>query len=250
MTKATKHRWWLCNAVWASSLIVAQVVLAALGHAGGWLLVPTVPVAVVQWTGWRMTRPDKPALSSRTPVFPGGHGCPAGSCPICGMHDPERLVGRFHESCVEWLGYVPRRIEGGAKTVEAAVKLAESRVGRKPKAEELRAAMIEYDRSGHSSTAATIYDLPPFPDAMMEKIAATDWAAEAKQLRDSIPAPCACGQRILACPACYTPYCPVCEQRHVFDCGRKWEQQQREIETARELPPLHIDPRLIDRRKW
>jgi hypothetical protein len=56
---------------------------------------------------------------------------------------------------------------------------------------------------------------------------------------------CDCGQMVMGCPACYAPYCPSCEQRHVFDCGRRWEQQARELKAAQELPPLHVDSLLI-----
>ncbi len=67
MKARTKHRWWLLNALWASMLAVANVVLLAAGRYGaGWLLVALVPLTVVQWAGWWKTRPPRPLPAVRT----------------------------------------------------------------------------------------------------------------------------------------------------------------------------------------
>ena len=167
----------------------------------------------------------------RAPAFPAGVGCPPGCCPVCGQHDPDRLERCWghldaHPSCAEWVGEPPQLAR-----------------------EQWREQIHHFpSRGGHLSTGVTVSDLllPATMPSRME-------LEPAEILLRLKPPPCDCGQQMIACPACYRVHCPVCEPRHVFDCGRKWEQQQREIEAPRELPPLHVDPELISYmygRKW
>ena len=113
----TKRLWFLVYGIFGIILIVQQSSLYALGRPGGMLLIPTVPLTAAMWLGWRMTRtPKATPAPTRTPAFPGGRGCPAGCCPICGMEDPDGTayawsvglsVRRAHIACVEWLGEIP-----------------------------------------------------------------------------------------------------------------------------------------------
>lgn len=261
MKKTTKHRWWLCNAIWASLLVVAHCVLFALGrHVVGWLLVSTVPVAAVQWVGWRLTRAIEPVREPRTPAFPGGKDCPPGCCPICGMEDRDGTVyawgvglgvRRAHIACVEWLGEIPafdpvaldpdgdvrRQLEtedpGGPWTRRRNREEQRKRRMEVPTVAGIRPSeMREILREmGNPSPPPTERQIDQFIILKVHEQERGELAAYRTVVGnpDAMLPRCACGQKILACPACYTPYCPVCEQRHVFDCGRKWEQQPRQI---------------------
>jgi len=215
----------------------------------GAVLTVTLPTGTTRWHLNRACRDYAP--EDRTPAFPAGRGCPPGCCPICGQHEPDQLVEGCHEACVEWLGYVPRPSAFGVTVAEVGTALA---------------AAFATPRVKPTTASAA-----------------------------SLLAPCGCGWTRLGCPACYTPYCPSCEQRHVLDCGRRWERQQTmlqkptpppgpgsatkerpgpsarqeyrrrskeldaELKAIRasldampplpELPPLHVDPLLIQREE-
>lgn len=86
----TKNRHWLVNAVLWTLVVPIQIILAAIGSPGGWLLLLGVPMLALNWMAWHATRAPELPPPARTPAFPAGQGCPPGCCPICGMEDEER----------------------------------------------------------------------------------------------------------------------------------------------------------------
>jgi hypothetical protein len=238
------------------------VTVQAFHDVSFWILMavwtPLSATPIVLWfRAWWRERQDEKRLSPvRTPVFPTAHGCPAGACPICGMHDPDGTayawsvglgVRRAHIACVEWLGEIPafdpvaldpdgdvrRQLEaedpGGPwarrrdrEEQSRRQKQVPSIAGIRPS--EMREILREMGNPSPPPTARQI-------DQFIIRNAHEQERGELAAYRAVVGNPdamlprCACGQKILACPACYAPYCPPCEQRHVFDCGRKWEQQ-------------------------
>lgn len=188
---------------------------------------------------------DAALATVRTPAFPGGKDCPAGCCPICGMHDPDRLERCWghldaHPSCAEWVGELPQLTREQwreqihhfpGRTTEALPTMG----GIRPS--EMREILREM---GNPSPPPTERQIDQFIIRKAHEQERGELAAYRTVVGnpDAMLPRCDCGQKILACPACYAPYCPSCSQRHVFDCGRKWEQQQREIEAARSILPF------------
>jgi hypothetical protein len=60
LARPVAHRRWLVNVVLHTLNACAGLVMALLGSPAGWVLLASLPLAAVSWTGWWKTRPRKP----------------------------------------------------------------------------------------------------------------------------------------------------------------------------------------------
>ncbi|MEZ0090009.1 hypothetical protein [Streptacidiphilus sp. EB129] len=189
MKAKTAHRWWLCNAIlWSALIVPAHVLLAVLGAPGGWLLILSVPLAVLNWCAWRGTRipkPTPPVAELRTARFPAGRACPPGCCPICGMDDPVSLEACWgglmaHQDCADWLGMLPQLDREQQREMihhfpgVAGVTLAEASANLLTATESLGRRFPRPDAArAHNGRTCGCWDCfairHPIPDALIQK---------------------------------------------------------------------------------
>jgi hypothetical protein len=77
------------------------------------LVVVNAGLIVADLTLARLDSEEAVAPPERTARFPNGEGCPPGTCPVCGQHDPDRLERCWghldaHPSCAEWVRELPQ----------------------------------------------------------------------------------------------------------------------------------------------
>jgi hypothetical protein len=133
--------------------VITWTVVSAMGSIGLFLLGVLI---VRQWPTKTAPAEQRAAVHQAGPPH-------AGVCPICGMGDPDHLEARWrthpvHADCLEWL------MPGGPSFVdEYANPVLSDGGGRRKKP-------CRYPtKGGHMSGDATIYDLPPIPEWLMEK---------------------------------------------------------------------------------
>lgn len=60
LARPVAHRRWLWNGVAATVMILLEIEYVGLGALPWWPLCLSMPLAVVNWTGWWKTRPPRP----------------------------------------------------------------------------------------------------------------------------------------------------------------------------------------------
>ncbi len=105
---------------------------------------------------WCWKKRSTGALELRRPQLSVSN-CPPDTCPICGQHDPDELADGCHPSCVEWLGWTPRRPIGGISSAEAVNRLQRALLEVPP------GFRFTPTRGGHASGPLTVHDLPAPP---------------------------------------------------------------------------------------